>query len=314
MVSGPVKDLNQAIKGLLFSIKSIWLFTFSDLKTIVGPKTLFGTINALSTLAFHFDQNTVPNNIDILCRTPRVAFWIWINLLPFAIDNQRQPEAILEDSANKPWRPMPSRRVCPKRARTWMLCLYPFAVLTSVGFGGLRQCLTLVFLGVWYNDFGGADAHCFVRNLINACGFVCYAAGAMEVALGRPLPASTTIIWWFFVIAAMVFTSVHSQDMADQEGDQIRGRKSVPLIIGDGPSRWTIAISVSTFSLFCPWFWDLMPWAYLGSVILGASVSLRSLIYRSVKDDKVTFRLWNLWIVAIYCLPMVKMWSMAVVA
>ena len=311
---GRVKDFARVIERGLFDLNSIWLFTFSDLKTIVGPMTVFGTINALSTLAFHFDQNVVPSDIDVVRRTPRVALWIWINLLPFAIDNQRQPAAMLEDSVNKPWRPMPSKRVHPEQAKVWMLSLYPLAIIASMYVGGIRQCLALALLGVWYNDLRGADAHCFVRNIINACGFVCYASGAMEVALAQPLPASTTLISWFAVIAAMVFTSVHSQDMADQEGDQLRGRKSVPLTIGDELSRWTIAVFVSAFSLFSPWFWGLALWAYLCPVILGAIVSLRSLVNRSVMDDKITFRLWNLWMVAIYCLPLVKRQSISLAA
>ncbi|KAF4627475.1 hypothetical protein G7Y89_g10677 [Cudoniella acicularis] len=306
-----VEDLTVRIGSLFFHLYSIWLFTFSDLKTIVCPMALFGTVNALSTLAFGVDQNTVPTDIEILCRIPRVAFWIWINLLPFAIDNQRQPSAILEDGVNKPWRPMPAKRLSPERAKVWMLILYPLAVLISNSFGALRQCLALVCLGVWYNDLEGADTNCFVRNFINACGFISYASGAMEVAFSRPLPVSTTVVSWFAVIAAMVMTSVHSQDMPDQEGDKLRGRKSVPLTIGDEPSRWIIAVSVSAFSFFCPWFWDSVPGVYACLAILGATVSVRSLFCRSVPQDKTTFLLWNLWVAVIYCLPFVKKWSIS---
>ncbi|KUI73677.1 Digeranylgeranylglyceryl phosphate synthase [Cytospora mali] len=299
------KKIASTISQCSFDLLSIWLFTFSDLKTIVGPKAVFGLVHALSAEVFDFDRLTTPSDLRILLRTPFVIWWIWINLLPFSIDNQRQPSAVLEDAANKPWRPLPSQRIESEQAKKWMLALYPVAVLTSIYAGGLRQCLALVLLGIWYNDLGGSDTHFLTRNFINACGFVCYASGAMEVALGRALPVSLTAISWFSMIAAVVLTSVHSQDMADQEGDRLRGRKSVPLAIGDTNSRWTIAIFVSAFSIFGPFFWNLDWLGYAGPVILGSTVAVRTLSCRSVRADKMTFRIWNLWLVGIYFLPLV---------
>ncbi|KAF4629296.1 hypothetical protein G7Y89_g8849 [Cudoniella acicularis] len=140
-----------------FHLESIWLFTLSDLKTIVGPETSFGLISAISAQAFGLTPSSAPPYGFILRRAWIVAFWTWINLLPFAIDNQRQPASIQEDMVNKPWRPMPSRRLTPKTAKTLMLGLYPIAVAVSFAFGGLTQCVALVLLGFWYNDYGGAD-------------------------------------------------------------------------------------------------------------------------------------------------------------
>ena len=234
-------------------LESLWLFTFSDLKTIVGPKAFFGTVNALAVTAFELELGDQPTSWDILRRIPTTIIWIWINLLPFNVDNQRQLGSIIEDRVNKPWRPIPSRRVTPERAKKWMFCLYIVALLASKFFGGFQQSLVLLFLGLWYNDFGGADVHCLLRNLINALGFVCYASGAMEVALSKgPLYSRRLSLWFLTVglVVRLVLTSVHSQDMADQKGDRLRGRKSVPLTIGDIPSRWTIAISVLALNDF----------------------------------------------------------------
>lgn len=283
---------------------SIWLFTFSDLKTIVGPKTLFGLTHALAADMFAFKDLSILPRSHILMRTPIVICWIWINLLPFCIDNQRQPSAIAEDAANKPWRPLPSGLVGSQQVKHWMLALYPMAVITSISVGGLRQCVALIILGVWYNDFGGSDKNFFVRNLINACGFVCYASGATEVALGQALPISLTAVWWFSLVGAVVLTTAHSQDMADQVGDRLRDRKSVPLTIGDGPSRWTIALFVSAFSIAGPSFWGLHWFGYVVPVILGALVTVRTLKWKSVTADKATFRVWNIWMMAMYVLPL----------
>lgn len=68
-----------------------------------------------------------------------------MNLLPFTIDNEMQPDAIKEDAENKPWRPMPSKRLSERAAFELVLCLYPLTILTSLHFGGLKQCLVLIY-------------------------------------------------------------------------------------------------------------------------------------------------------------------------
>lgn len=190
-----------------------------------------------------------------------------------------------------------------------MTCLYPVAIFASLKLGGLKQCLALIFLGWWYNDLGGADYSCITRNFINACGFLSYASGATEVAsrtelLGSPF---NPIAWtWFSIIGAVVFTSVHTQDMYDQAGDGLRGRKSVPLVIGDYYARWSIAIAMVVWSIVCPTFWQLGPGTYAMSMITAAIITFRTLAKRTVSDDKLTFRIWNLWMVMLYLMPLFK--------
>lgn len=288
-------------RSWIYHLKSIWLFTFSDLKTIVGPKTAFGILNALGASAYGINPSTraMPGIVLV------TAFWTWINLLPFTIDNQRQPATILEDEVNKPWRTMPSRRLTPEQAKRLMFALYPVAFLASVSFGGLWQCLILMLLGYWYNDRGGA-ADCVTRNFINACGFVCYASGAMEVALGTDLPFKIPLLQWFLVISGVVFSTVQTQDLYDQAGDRLCGRKTLPILVGDGPSRWMTAFPMLSWSLFCPWYWSLpldVSAAFLG---LGIVTVGRMMLKREVADDQRTFKIWNAWMVFLYLLPLIK--------
>lgn len=287
---------------------SLWLFTYSDLKTIVGPKTTFGLCSSLSAEIFGVSPKSTRL---ILARTPLILLWTWINLLPFAIDNQRQPLAIDEDGINKPWRPMPSGRVSPQQAKRWMLGLYPAAIVFSFCFGGLRQCVVLILLGLWYNDLSGADKNPMIRNFINACGFLCYTSGAMEVAYGDVLHLTwdSLLLRWLGFIGAVVASSVHIQDMYDQAGDRIRGRKTLPLVIGHWPSRLSIAAAVLFWSYFGLRFWNIGWPAYVPLVGLGGAVSIRTMTRRTVSDDKTTFKLWNLWLVVLYSIPLVKFWS-----
>jgi 4-hydroxybenzoate polyprenyltransferase len=304
-----------------FHAYSIWLFTFSDLKTIVLPSTVFGLVNGtVVSLEYASTASStvhLPPTRHILSKTPLVILWVWINLLPFAIDNQRQPGSTLEDSLNKPWRAMPSQRLSPQTAKRLMLVLYAIAILVSFPLGNLSQCLTVLGLGYWYNNLGGADVSFFIRNLINGCGFICFSSGAMQVAIGgwnhtteALKDGAPSAIYlqgcWFAVIAGIVLTTVQTQDMYDQRGDGARNRKTVPLVIGDGPARWSIALPMLVWCWAVPWLWASSMLGYLAPVSLGLIVAIRTLRVRTEKGDKVTFRIWNLWMVSVYLLPLIK--------
>jgi 1,4-dihydroxy-2-naphthoate octaprenyltransferase len=159
---------------------------------------------------------------------------------------------------------------------------------------------------MWYNKLGGADCHPLIRNGIDALGYVCFTSGAMEVALGESLLSTNTsprLVQWFSLIAAVIATTVHSADMYDQEGDAVRGRRTLPLVIGDIPARWILAISIQGWGLICLGFWNA-PWAPRAfSVTLTALVVFRTLAYRDISSDKSTFVIWNAWISLLYILP-----------
>ena len=294
--------------SILYSLESIWLFTFSDLKTIVIPETAFGILSALAAEVFEKGQISGHFDWPLVSKAPLVAFWTWINLLPFAIDNQRQPAAIIEDKANKPWRPIPCQRLSLIQAKKLMVVSYLIALCISARFGGLKQSMALVILGYGYNNCGGADANFVVRNFINACGFICYSSGAMDVAFGH-LPLGFTLVQWFCIIGGVVFSTVQTQDMYDQAGDSLRARKTVPLVLGDYWSRWSIAIPMAIWSVYCPWFWGLGAKGYFLPVALGYTVALRTMTRRTVEGDKYTFRLWNVWLILLYLLPLIKKYS-----
>ena len=301
------RHLDAVVRGVFWHANTIWLFTFSDLKTIVGPQTMFGILSMLSGPVL--TTKSSPGFYEIIGLIPRTAFWTWINLLPGIIDNQRNPDAIKEDSMNKPWRPMPSNRLSQEAALVLVLVLYPIAIFSSLTLGGLRQCLALIVLAHWYNNRGGADRNFLIKNFINACGYLCFTSGAAEVASASGTSTSSlkpVAIQWLLLIGAVVLTSVHTQDMQDQAGDKARGRLTLPLVIGDRPARWTIATSMVLWSVLCPTFWELGIVSYAASMSLGTLIALRTLFKTSVEDDKRTFRFWNLWMVLLYSMPLAK--------
>lgn len=283
---------------------SIWLFTRSDLKTIVGPSTVFGMSNALvaSAYSIHSSLTYLSTPWKFLRVTILVAFWAWINLLPHAIDNQLSPEAICEDASNKPWRTLPSKRMSPKQAGLLRIPLYACALISSWQLGGIRQSIALFGLAKWYNHMGGGDTNALTRNFINSAGYMCYTSGALEVALGNtwlPLEAFP----WLFIIGLVVFSTVRTQDFHDQAGDNSRGRNTLPLQIGDSPARHATAVLMVFWSCICVWFWGINTIGCL-PVVLGSCIAYRLLAKRSIDQDKATFRLWNLWMVNLFLMPM----------
>ena len=186
-----------------------------------------------------------------------------------------------------------------------MYLFYTLALLVSIGLGCEIPCIALMALGWFYNDMGGADYSCVVRNLMNAAGYASFAMGATITASARST-LSKVGYEWFCVVALIVFSTVQMQDIPDQEGDSDRGRKTVPLVVGDRAARWTVAIGVLFWSLITPTFWEVYPKGYIAPCMLGLVVVGRVLSKHTVPEDRWTFRLWNLWMVAVYLLPLVR--------
>ncbi|KAI8949386.1 UbiA prenyltransferase family [Xylaria longipes] len=293
----------------------IWLFIRSDLNTMLLPKAVFGLLTALSCTGIRGDHQRTGELTggQILSRAPLVLLWVWAHLLAFNIGNQRRPESIAEDTINKPWRTMPSGRWTHRQAfHAWILS-YLGAFLLSCKIQGLVPSLALLVLGHWYNDRGGGDVDAFVRNLINALGYVSFATGALEVALNRPLAFQLGALKetqynklnsWMLLLFCLVFTTVHTQDMHDQEGDAARGRSSVPLQIGDAPARWLVMVFVLFWGVICPYFWKLGWIGYVTTTPLAFTVAYRTMVLRTTEHDSWTFTLWNIWIMSLYTLPL----------
>ena len=293
------------LRPIRYHAYTIWLFTRSDLKTIVFPSTFFAVVSHVSGLVL--EQCTASSERSLVVQIFLTILWTWINLLPFDIDNQRQPGSIGEDAENKPWRPLPSNRISEANAKLLMISGYLLAFISSCFLGGLLQCLTLIGLGFWYNDLRGADSSCIIRNLINACGYMCFISGALEIIAGRAVSHFEPKTYqWLLIIGAVIFTTIHAQDMSDQPGDRARFRRTVPLVVGDHAARISIVVSIAFWSWFCPLFWksDVKSWAML--LLLGGIVSCRFLLLRTIKADKISFRLYNLWIISLFLLPLFK--------
>lgn len=286
----------------VYHLKTLWLFTRSDLKSMIYPNVVFGLASTMSGPPLTLTQS--PRLSDTIVNIPHVVFWLWINLLLFNIANQRLPSSIVEDRLNKPWRPLPSGRISPVHTRNLLLFVVPFTILMSSLFlGAPTETLLLISLTWIYNDLGGGDENFILRNTVNAVGMSIYGSGAIVVACGSECKVARAGYEWIALIGLIVLTTLQVQDMSDQEGDLARGRKTMPLVIGDKLTRWTIGVGVMGWSMGAPFFWKAQVEAYVPCLILGGSLSLRTLLLRSVEADERTWKLWCLWMISLYLLP-----------
>jgi 4-hydroxybenzoate polyprenyltransferase len=292
-------------------IKTLWLFTESDFATFVIPDTAFGIFAVLSGPLL--TANDAPDLLEIFGRLPKVLLWNWLNLLVFDLANQRHLESVTEDSINKPWRPLPSGRISVAQTRRLLLVTLPLVLAMSYLLGAWEETALLFALTWMYNDLGGGDEDFVTRNTIIAFAFSQYNKGALRIA-SRSAQFSVALgTWqWLAITSGVIGTTMHVQDMKDQEGDRAKNRRTAPLVVGDGPARWTIAIPVAFWSAACPLFWGLGPLGYALPAGIGAIIVIRILLLRNFKADRNTWRLWTFWTAIIWMLPVFKDYSVFV--
>lgn len=117
--------------------------------------------------------------ITDVSRLPPTALWIWLNLLQFCVSNQSiNPE---EDASNKPWRPIPSRRISVNTARVLRWALLPTCLILSFKCNALLPGLVLTLAFLLHNELN-LGSHWVLRNVCNSVGYAAFNAGATAIA------------------------------------------------------------------------------------------------------------------------------------
>lgn len=326
-----------------------WEFQESNIPTFLLPNTLFGLLGALSgTLLVlvpsygpggyhqHDPHHITPpaegapgsadegvvSPIAILLRFPLVFLFNFLNNLVFDLANQTAPMAVEEDKANKPWRPIPSGRVTREQTRRAMLLAIPLVMAFNWAVGTWNEGMGILVLTWMYNDLGGGDE--LTRDLIIAIAFGLFNGGSLRLSVPAPSSSSSMMMHyeisargytWLAIISGVIWTTMQVQDLKDQEGDRLRGRKTIPLLFGERFSRCMIAVFVAAWSVACVVFWatDMVASpsglgvAAVGFALplgLGGYVAFRALVLRGKPADARTWRLWCAWTVGLYVLPL----------
>ncbi|KAF2121533.1 UbiA prenyltransferase family [Lophiotrema nucula] len=281
------------------------IITFSnDFLTFAIPTALFAAFGALSGPVL--TTNPSPELVATLLRLPSALLVVWAKLLIFDISNQRSPSAVEEDKINKPHRPLPSGRISMETTRRLLLSGIPLVLLLSWAYGCWQETL-LLFTAIWmYNDLQGCDEQWYLRNLFIAVGYGLYSSAALRVMTGPEHTINEKGMQWIGIITLVMFITQHICDIKDAEGDKARGRKSAPIVLGDALVRWSVAIPIIACSIGCPLFFSLGPLSYLSTISMGLLVAGRTLAYRDLKADKLTWKLWALWTCCLFTLPLLR--------
>ncbi len=299
-----VRKPQQLLRWMRYNTYTLWLFTYSDIKTIIVPQCVFGICSSIfnsALVAGSPDADSVKNG---LLRAPLVIAWVWIVLLSCNIDNQRDTGSIEEDKINKPWRPLAAGRLNQTKAFWIMMVAHFLGIAYSAVLGVLTVKLaTIVWLWI-YHDPRLSDEYWVIRNAINALAYVSFSVGAVSVAAGGNI--TVTGLQWFAITGAIILSTIQIQDLPDIIGDAARGRKTMPLVTGCQPCRWSIAILVPLWALAASFFWGVISSAAISSCLLAAYVSWRVMTKKTVKQDKKTWFIWNLWVVSLYTMPFGK--------
>lgn len=293
-------EWEQPIRTLWFHLRSLWLFTRSDIKTSVVPQGIFAVGIALCG-----GNMTI---MEVAKRSPIMLGWSWLHLLVFNIAGQRLATSILEDSINKPWRPLPSGRVSPSEAIQLLRPAIAIAIVVSVFLGNYPASAACMIYGWVYNELDGSSAGPVERNFWNAIGLGCLGWGSAEALLGGHNSGGLdngVLSSWVLLTWAVVFTTVHAQDMEDVEGDRARGRKTAPLVYGEAASRMLLASFCLLWSVVCPMFWNVPFTAALwyAPLCVGIAIAVLTTTRWDLACSKLVFNLWCVWMGLLYILP-----------
>ncbi|KAI0336193.1 hypothetical protein GY45DRAFT_1358085 [Cubamyces sp. BRFM 1775] len=278
---------SRRVVGKLWSFAyTLWLFTFSDLKTILIPTLAFGTTAAPDDSSTHICQRTL---------------WIWLHLLQFCLSNQcLSPK---EDATNKPWRPIPAGRISVTAA-TWLRwALLPTCLMLSAHYGVVMASIALALGTLAHNEFG-MDSRWLPRNVCNAVGYAAFNAGATYAACGDQCTPKSASVAAQVLNALVILTTIQAQDFQDTEGDRATGRTTLPIVFPRS-SRWAMIVLLTAWSALLSAYWQASSVHAALLVMSGAAVGSRFVLYQDSASDRLSYRLYNLWLCAVHVTPFV---------
>lgn len=290
---------------LYLNPKTLFLFTSDQVLDTVIPGTAFGTLAALSGSTLALPEQHLAN---ILWRIPAVAFWLWLVILQFCVQNQRSSSSVAEDAINKPWRPIPSGRMTSEQANKLLFGVSIIATLVSYLLNVLPIFAVYVCLTTAYNDLGGGNKSGIVRNVFCGAGFSCYFSGALRIALGPHRMSAAAWQWTLTTTFGVLASTIQTQEFRDEVGDKARGRRTLVTELGRERAFWTVFATVAFWSVYMPlrffqggWVTALLPVLLGGTLLVTAAQAYRS--GDGVLDRKL-YKMWCLWMFGFCPLPL----------
>ncbi|KKY35443.1 hypothetical protein UCDDA912_g04575 [Diaporthe ampelina] len=299
MATKPV-SLSSVLSKIEDTVSLAHLITESNIKAYVLPISLFSMLS----LASGGVTSSAPSWYDVATAFPRVLLYTWLYVFYFDLSNQKDPGSIEEDKLNKPWRAIPSGRLSIEGAQKWYVVATCLLLTAGLALGGFPEALAFI-IETWVYDYVGSSSW-WGKNIINAFFYSTGLLGATRVAAMKSTTMTRVGYEWCALLGLNTLTTVQIQDFRDQEGDKIRGRRTIPLVAGDGLSRVITSVIILFWSIALPVYWESSFLELLWPLLTGGFVAAHLLLCRSTKADRMTFHLYSLaWLPALYAVPFV---------
>jgi 4-hydroxybenzoate polyprenyltransferase len=286
-------------KSIAVFVDIAWGFIKDDVPAFVIPSSLFGILGALASGAA-FSSGPALTQADMAVRVPLVFLFNMGNIFIWDLSNQRAPESVEEDRVNKPWRPIPAGKITSNQTRQAVLIALPLVMTFNYVLGIHVDGLLLLTLCWYYNDLKGSDEAC--RDVIIAICYTLCNKISLQIAIGTSNDITPQGYLWIGTIALVALSTMHTQDLKDQEGDRLRERATIPLTVGDGPARGILVLLLPLWSVFCGYYWG--NGSYWVSVPLSLFLARRLWMQRTSKADSKSWKLWCLWHMTLFFLPL----------
>ena len=287
-------------------VYAMYLFIKSDIKTTLTP--IVSTSYNIPDIYLHVYEKTIFGLVNApnptLSQALPVIFWVFLHLLQCDISNQYLPSSIIEDTENKPYRPIPSGRVTVKRATQLRWALVPLCLALSGLYGAQVVYMSAVFLCMTaaYNELNGS-AFWLTRDTINGTGFAGLLAAAILVVNPDHKLNNTNIAAVLFSAATFATTNF-AQDFKDVIGDKLAKRNTIPVVFPQGFARVTLAVLVLGWTAILSTFWALPLVVKTVYFSLALTIGVRFICLRSLESDRTTYYyLYN--VSALFLLPMI---------
>jgi len=229
----------------------------------------------------------------------RGFFYFLLFILSFCIANQIV--GIDEDRLNKPDRPLVRGDVSYDGALVRLVYSQMAFSLVGLWFGVLEWALLWQLFTFFYH-VGRWDQNWFTKGLVIGVGTVAQLAASCQLVA----PITPTIWHWIFMMGGFWTTLVAVQDFRDMEGDRIIGRKTLPMVIGETPSRVILSLGfvilplVTHIVLMMPAgdTWNVLL-CEVGLAVLCWIIAARIILYRNPQADHHTYMLLTYWYCAV---------------
>ncbi|WP_410672157.1 UbiA family prenyltransferase [Amycolatopsis sp. cmx-4-68] len=163
---------------------------------------------------------------------------------------------VVEDRANGQARPIARGELSRRSAVAIVRALSVAALVFAAAVSSTQVLLTAAMLGVgWAYSLGPwplkANLAGFVAA-VTALGLLTYLAGWSAAGGGR---VTEPVFLFGLMMSLWMGLGGSTKDLADAKGDRLAGRKTLPVLLGDGRARAVMAVAASsvgwTFTILC---------------------------------------------------------------